>query len=121
MTGGYVIFIWQYDRRLCDIYSISMTGGYVIFIVSVWQYDRWLCDIYGISMTVWQAVGAKVVGSIPGVTEILFCHNYFQNNIWYEDDSFYMNNYIVRSYRDVIVVTNTATRKMSKAYSIFMY
>ncbi len=26
-----------------------------------------------------------------------------------------VNNYIVRSYRDVIVVTNTATRRTSKA------
>ncbi len=32
-----------------------------------------------------------------------------------------MNNYIVRSYRDVIVITKFATRKASKAQSIVMY
>ncbi len=32
-----------------------------------------------------------------------------------------MNNYIVRSYRDVIVVTKIATRRTSKARSIVMY
>ncbi len=32
-----------------------------------------------------------------------------------------MNNYILRSYRDVIVVTTIATRKFSKAQSIVMY
>ncbi len=32
-----------------------------------------------------------------------------------------MNNYIVISYRDVIVVTNFATRRASKAQSIVMY
>ncbi len=32
-----------------------------------------------------------------------------------------MNNYIVRSYRDVIVVTKIATRRTSKAQSIVMY
>ncbi len=32
-----------------------------------------------------------------------------------------MNNYIVRSYRDVIVVTKIATRSSSKAHSIVMY
>ncbi len=31
-----------------------------------------------------------------------------------------MNDYITRSDRDVIVVTNTATRRTSKAYSIVM-
>ncbi len=33
----------------------------------------------------------------------------------------YMNNYIVMSYRDVIVVTKIATRITSKAQSIVMY
>ncbi len=32
-----------------------------------------------------------------------------------------MNNYIVKSYRDVIVVTKIATRRISKAQSIVMY
>ncbi len=32
-----------------------------------------------------------------------------------------MNNYIERTYRDVIVVTNIATRRTSKAQSIIMY
>ncbi len=32
-----------------------------------------------------------------------------------------LNNYIVRSYRDVILVTNTAARRTNKAYSIVMY
>ncbi len=32
-----------------------------------------------------------------------------------------MNNYIVMSYRDVIVITKFATRKASKAQSIVMY
>ncbi len=32
-----------------------------------------------------------------------------------------MNNYIVRLYRDVIVVTKIATRRSSKAQSIDMY
>ncbi len=31
-----------------------------------------------------------------------------------------MNNYIVRSYRDLIVVANTVTRRTNKAYSIVM-
>ncbi len=35
--------------------------------------------------------------------------------------SIHMNNYIVRSYRDVIVVTIIATRRSSKAQSIVMY
>ncbi len=34
---------------------------------------------------------------------------------------FLMNNYIVRSYRDVIVVTKIATRRSSKAKSIVIY
>ncbi len=33
----------------------------------------------------------------------------------------HMNNYIVRSYRVVIVVTKIATRRTSKAQSIVMY
>ncbi len=32
-----------------------------------------------------------------------------------------MNNYIVRSYGDVIVVTKIATRRTSKAQNIVMY
>ncbi len=32
-----------------------------------------------------------------------------------------VNNYIVRSYRDVIVVTNTTTRRTIKASRIAMY
>ncbi len=32
-----------------------------------------------------------------------------------------INNYIVRSYRDVIVLTNTVTRRTSKAHSIVMH
>ncbi len=32
-----------------------------------------------------------------------------------------MDNYIVRSYRDVIVVTKIATKRTSKAQSIVMY
>ncbi len=32
-----------------------------------------------------------------------------------------MNNYIVRSYRDVIVITKFATRRASKEHSIVMY
>ncbi len=32
-----------------------------------------------------------------------------------------MNNYIVRSYRDVIVLTKIATMRTSKAQSIVMY
>ncbi len=32
-----------------------------------------------------------------------------------------VNNYIVRSYRDVIVITNNVTRTTSKAWSIVMY
>ncbi len=32
-----------------------------------------------------------------------------------------MNNYMVRSYRDVIVVTKIATRRTSNAQSIVMY
>ncbi len=32
-----------------------------------------------------------------------------------------MNNYIVRSYRDVIVITKFATRRASKAQNIIMY
>ncbi len=32
-----------------------------------------------------------------------------------------MNNYIVRSYRDVIVITKFATRRASKAQSIVMH
>ncbi len=36
-------------------------------------------------------------------------------------DIFQMNNYIVRSYRDVIVITKFATRRASKAQSIVMY
>ncbi len=32
-----------------------------------------------------------------------------------------MNNYIVRSHRDVIVVTKIAIRKTSKAQNIVMY
>ncbi len=32
-----------------------------------------------------------------------------------------MNNYIVRSYRDVIVGANSVTRMTSKAQSIVMY
>ncbi len=35
--------------------------------------------------------------------------------------SYQVNNYIVKSYRDVIVVTNTATRRTNNAYSIVMY
>ncbi len=33
----------------------------------------------------------------------------------------WMKNYIVRSYRDVIVVTKIATRRSSKTQSIVMY
>ncbi len=36
-------------------------------------------------------------------------------------DSYKMNNYIVRSYRYVIVVNKIATRRSSKAQSIVMY
>ncbi len=32
-----------------------------------------------------------------------------------------MNNYIARSYRDVIVVTKIVTRRTSKAQTIVMY
>ncbi len=35
--------------------------------------------------------------------------------------SIIMNNYIVRSYRDVIVITKFATRRANKAKSIAMY
>ncbi len=34
---------------------------------------------------------------------------------------FYMNNYTVRSYKDVIVITKIATRRASKAQNIVMY
>ncbi len=37
----------------------------------------------------------------------------FENAI-FESDIFEVNNYIVRSYRDVIVVTNTVKRRTSK-------
>ncbi len=36
-------------------------------------------------------------------------------------DKFLMNNYIVRSYRDIIVATKIATRRTNKAQSIVMY
>ncbi len=32
-----------------------------------------------------------------------------------------MNNYIVRSYRDIIVITNIITRRTGKALIIVMY
>ncbi len=32
-----------------------------------------------------------------------------------------INNYIVRSYRDVIIMTKIATRRSSKAQSMVMY
>ncbi len=35
--------------------------------------------------------------------------------------NFQVNNYIVRSYRDLIVITKFATRRASKAQSIVMY
>ncbi len=42
---------------------------------------------------------------------------YLCNNIYNEREY----NYIIRSYRDVIVVTKIATRRTSKAPSIVMY
>ncbi len=47
-------------------------------------------------------------------------YNGCQNVIYFEL-KIQMNNYIVRSYGDVIVVTKSATRRSSKAQSIVMY
>ncbi len=32
-----------------------------------------------------------------------------------------VNNYMVRSYRDIIIINNTATRRTNKAYGIVMH
>ncbi len=57
-----------------------------------------------------------------------FCFNYmlFPFNVGHDphmgNEYIELNNYIVRSYRDVIVVTNTAaTRRTNKAKGIFLY
>ncbi len=63
----------------------------------------------------------------PPLQTFAFCikykqHNYYLNNhfIGYKC-AWWMNNCIVRSCRDVIVVTKIATRRTSKAQSIVMY
>ncbi len=51
-------------------------------------------------------------------------HNYLETRASYTGAHAFdrlVNTYIVRSYRDVIVVTNIVTRRSSKAYSIIMY
>ncbi len=64
------------------------------------------------------------------VDHYLFIYSIINNNI--SDISIYsfvknyvivllMNSYIVRSYRDVIVVDKIATRRTSKAYNIIMF
>ncbi len=49
-------------------------------------------------------------------TMVTWCHN---STIWHHNSR--MNNYIVRSYRDVIVITQFAIRRASKAQRIVMY
>ncbi len=43
------------------------------------------------------------------------------DSMLYFEGKYKLNNYIVRSYRDVIVVTNTAARRTNKAWRIVMY
>ncbi len=47
--------------------------------------------------------------------------NYSLVPSWLKEQSCWMNNYIVRSYRDVIVITKFATRRTSKAQSKYSH